>query len=777
MTETTEKPEIPVESVRAEVPHAAQENSVADAEKQQHWSAANADTHRDDKTPSRLDMTAASSPLELVDTTSTGSQKVILSTAVSSSPAPESKPIGFERSLAPVTHDHLEVLAKTDIVAAGYLRDLNATSQIVDTAERARQEKQILNLATQTYGRTESHSSSLESPKVDTLVLEKTSSLDTQQIKILAAENEAASATLQMLNSLDESNLSNGEKLRLRTELKSSFTDVRDMGKPADDGASDDKIIEKTPKNLDSKTFALGLEYRDIPASNHLADKLCVFAQSAYQRAATGLTDQEAVEVYWRSQGEKLVGIGEGLNEAKEGVKTAARTLWNAAADGTIARAIMNIGAICDPIAQAADVALQKMSEDPEAVNKALASALGAAGVKSLELNEKYSSLTPREQGKVIGEVMFAFVNPEGTLEAPELIGKATARSDEAIVAALQAAMKSGTAQEIRANLEVMRDLARSPELKQFLLDGFGGEGLQPALAGNAPSEMLSTNVGHETTFAMTMWDDLKSTIGRQLRGTADEFDKDFSVSDIVKSHIEIGKILKLEGDAFINRAIDHMVQPIEKESEAFQHWAEMKGALKTIPEVDLRELLKNNHRFYFPQRLTDDFPKAASLTDEFLGSEYSDFAGLTIPSLKITIVPRYRSIGMNEFVENAEDYVLSGVVRHEVGQVLSSKEKWTQIDEVFDLYRKESILLRTELRKIDRGFIAAGKENDAEILLQLRNHLLESKFYGFEQTITDLYAIEHGGCGLSKDIERFLKVRFSELLEHMRSNNWYRNH
>lgn len=74
------------------------------------------------------------------------------------------------------------------------------------------------------------------------------------------------------------------------------------------------------------------------------------------------------------------------------------------------------------------------MAHDPNAVNNAL----GSIWNKSVEASNAYSQLGDRDRFKVVGAATFAMINPDGSLEAPELLGKAGARATETLNAGLQ---------------------------------------------------------------------------------------------------------------------------------------------------------------------------------------------------------------------------------------------------------------------------------------------------------------------------------------------------
>lgn len=444
--------ELPPEAAKK----AGSENAVTDERGQKNWSNANAASHFEDKTPSRLDMKTANSPLELVDHTETGSQRVLVSSAERAAENSRASTATEKLPLTPVTRADLERFSQNDFMAAGLLRDLDSATQISDASARAERETQVLKIATQTYGKAEKPYETVMRTVDPTERKSSQEIFDTQQIKALIETDETARATNEMLDALSATQLSPTEKERLRTELKSSFTEMHDSA-------------ESLPRRMENGMFSLGATV-DVPPQNsnqQLADKLGHFAEALYKNAVKEITDPKIQAQYWQAQEEKIIGIGLGLNDAKESMKVAAAAAFNAIADGSAANFLLNPKTY-EPLALAAEVALQKMAENPNATNEAFAAAMNSIGAKTAQMSEAYSKMTPQEQGRVIGNVMFAFINPEGSLEAPQLLGKAGARSQAAVAESFAAVMKSGTAEEIVQNLKLIRDMAKSPEMHQW---------------------------------------------------------------------------------------------------------------------------------------------------------------------------------------------------------------------------------------------------------------------------------------------------------------------
>lgn len=181
-------------------------------------------------------------------------------------------------------------------------------------------------------------------------------------------------------------------------------------GSAEDTGTVIDYKAKEIAKN---KSFALGMDYEDQRDNRSVYEKLTDFAQDAGNRAA----DPEGWKSYIQGELDKMIGVGEGWNIAKEQTKGAAIIGWNALTDGTVASFLAKPNAINDPLFHAVGGALTALAENPSAVNQALE----RIGITIMNTSERYSTLTGREKGHVIGETMFGLVNPEGNVEAGEM--------------------------------------------------------------------------------------------------------------------------------------------------------------------------------------------------------------------------------------------------------------------------------------------------------------------------------------------------------------------
>lgn len=760
---TESSPEIPTK--------AGSENAVADDGAQKRWSEASAVSHQNDQTPSRLDLKTANSPLELVDHTDTGSQRVLVSSAMQ---GPDAVRVTGGRDkaakLSDVSRDDLARLSQNDLMAAGLLRDLDSAAHIVNSTERAERESQIFKLATQTYGKPIEVKESPDPTVSHESQHSEFKTFDTQQRRALSATNETARATTEMLDALNNTQLPDEEKARLRSELKSSFTEVADSA-PFISGNGEK---ESVPHRLESGAFALGVEYETPPlnADDQLASKLGRFAEALYKNAVKDITDPQKLAQYWKAQEEKFIGIGMGLNEAKESMKHAAVGAFNAIADGSAEKFLLNSKRY-EPLAKAAEVALQKMAENPNATNEAFASAMNALGAKTAQFSESYSKMTPQEQGRIIGNVMFAFINPEGSLEAPQLLAKAGARSEAAVAESFAAVMKSGTAEEIVQNLKLIRDLAKSPEMHQWLVDSIvpRNNGLQLAMeTAGAPAKAFEAEMGSNFN-AMGKWEDFADWLKKGLRGGKP------SAAEIEATEIEaatakrVSEILKLDGDVFVAAAVEHMVErPLQMSGEAFEHWQEMRRVLETMPEVDLRTSLKAGYKFNFPNTIAEADPVFAEKL-AFPDTEIDDVFNKHMPAVtytetKTTYIPRIRQMEFeDEVIEivNAEERNMAGLVRHELGQQLCNIRSWITQNGLYSRFVTEKDFLIQNFEQLPEGVQSWIKMNSV------------GSDYVFEQVTTDLYALVHGGVGTESSVPEYLLKYFPRTFEHLKKNNWYR--
>jgi hypothetical protein len=203
------------------------------------------------------------------------------------------------------------------------------------------------------------------------------------------------------------------------------FDSTEDKGSSAE---TTGVVVDYKPLEVfKNKSFALGMDYEERHDSRSVSEKLTAFAESAGKQAA----DPEGLRLYIQGELDKMIGVGEGLNIAKEQTKGAVAGGWEALSNGTVANFLSKPNAINDPLFHAVSSALTAMKEDPNSVNHALE----LLGTTVMSASERYSALSNREKGHVIGETMFALIGPEGmqplNSKTAEQLGLASMREGE----------------------------------------------------------------------------------------------------------------------------------------------------------------------------------------------------------------------------------------------------------------------------------------------------------------------------------------------------------
>lgn len=171
------------------------------------------------------------------------------------------------------------------------------------------------------------------------------------------------------------------------------------------------------------------------PDHPNLDEKLKKFGEALTKRALDSVTDPaERAKIAYNLK-EKFDGVGEGLNEAKEEVKQAASSAFNAAVQATEAFkndpvGTMNAAAEAatkfgEAFAKATESAIDAASKDSQLFDTLLKNAIANAA----ESVANYSNLPPKQQGKILGKAIFWSVNPGGSLEGAQLAGQAFNRA------------------------------------------------------------------------------------------------------------------------------------------------------------------------------------------------------------------------------------------------------------------------------------------------------------------------------------------------------------
>lgn len=179
--------------------------------------------------------------------------------------------------------------------------------------------------------------------------------------------------------------------------------------------------------------------YTGEPSRANIIMKLSVFFEALKRRALNEVSDPTERAIIIENLKEKFVGIGEGLDEAKEDVKKLATAAFLASVRQTEAF-VKNPVATMNASQEAASrfgqsfanstiVVLDQAAKDSGAFHRLMKASIDSVAMSTHE----YSKLSPKEQGKLLGKSLFWSVNPAGNLEATKLAGQAFNRAKSAI--------------------------------------------------------------------------------------------------------------------------------------------------------------------------------------------------------------------------------------------------------------------------------------------------------------------------------------------------------
>jgi hypothetical protein len=224
-------------------------------------------------------------------------------------------------------------------------------------------------------------------------------------------------------------------------------------------------VIDYKPQELrKSASFALGMDYEEVRDVRIPTDKLHDFLSAA----ANNATNPDNYQQFVQGELDKLIGIGEGLNLAKEQTKRAAASGWKALTDGTVADFLSKPNAINETLFKTVGNILDAMAKDPNATNKGLE----ALGTAVMQASEHYNKLPNRAKGHVIGETMFAMVNPEGSTKS----GEAALKIADTVATHIDAAVIKTVDQSMEAIKKAGPEVA--DHIKKSLYDYIKGQGL-----------------------------------------------------------------------------------------------------------------------------------------------------------------------------------------------------------------------------------------------------------------------------------------------------------
>lgn len=171
----------------------------------------------------------------------------------------------------------------------------------------------------------------------------------------------------------------------------------------------------------------------------NLDNKLNIFFESLKRRALRETLDPTERERVITNLSEKFTGIGEGLNEAKEEVKTQAKRAFDETIRqtdsfkkdplGTIQKTKEASEIFASGMANSTLRALDEAAKDSNAFDRLLKNSVAMVAKSS----SAYSQLSPKEQGKIIGKNLFWSVNPSGSIEGVSLASQSFSRAKTVI--------------------------------------------------------------------------------------------------------------------------------------------------------------------------------------------------------------------------------------------------------------------------------------------------------------------------------------------------------
>jgi len=522
-------------------------------------------------------------------------------------------------------------------------------------------------------------------------------------------------------------------------------------------------------------TFSLSatkFEFQDeslvqpIPsATTFHPERLADFAGSAAYRAVDFLTDKQALDQFVQDEREKFIGVGEGLNEAKENVKALARAGWTSVTDGT---AIMLMLKACD-IANDLELLLTAGC----AAGSWLYNEVPHLGEKIATSSDRYSHMSKREQGRVIGNAMFDFLSVDAAVEFPNLFSKGLKNeiaNEKAIDNILQVLVSSARdragqlgVDRIRSVLNVAKEVISSGEFHKLLEDAVF------ELVQTGPRRVLvPAGVPFDDQFLMMMggkggegfWEGTKR-IWKEIR------DKPLTPK----------QLRELEENVAREKMTEKMV---DKVAENTEHHMRCKKAIFDLPFEDLITLYIREHRFIFPETLESVLKKEAKMSAEIPSApkiRIEHLPGVTLSKVSkypndVSIVPqKYFHHELGQLIDNSKVHSLEGIIRHEAAQQLSKIYKWSDFEGIYNCRRTELLDLIGDL---DKASMDMSEKNRIRKLKNLLYPKYLEENSGFYQTIADIYAIAHGGSPTPK-VDKVLQESFEGLFTSIASANWFR--
>ncbi|QQR58204.1 MAG: hypothetical protein IPG59_01565 [Candidatus Melainabacteria bacterium] len=438
---------------------------------------------------------------------------------------------------------------------------------------------------------------------------------------------------------------------------------------PQTSDAACDKLPAITP------TFSLSATIIDsspdiTPAGTNTfyPERLADFAGNAASRAVDFLTDEQALSQFVEDEREKFIGIGEGLNEAKENVKALARAGWTGVTDGT---AVMMMLKACD-IGHDLELVLTAGC----AVGSWLYNEVPHLGEKLSQASDRYSHMSKRDQGRVIGNAMFDFLSVDAAIEFPHLFSKGLKNeiaNEKAVDNILQVLVSSARdragqlgVERIRSVLSVAKEFVTSPEFHKLVEESVF------ELVQTGPRRVLApAGVPFDEQFLMMAMDGKGGDgIGESIRKIWREIrDKPLTPKQLREREENVAREIMTS-------------KMVDKVAENTEHHMRCRKAVFELPFDDLIALYIREHKFIFPETLESIFKKEAKMSAEL--PDAGDILCKHLPgvTLKIgtdkvktvSVVPlKYVDSQSNALVESAKFHLAEGILRHEAGNNLVS--------------------------------------------------------------------------------------------------------
>ncbi len=495
-------------------------------------------------------------------------------------------------------------------------------------------------------------------------------------------------------------------------DLQTSSDIVSDATNATAPVQEQDKITLK-PVEVAPTLIKAGLDYNEdrLPFGQKLAN----FVQSAEAR----LMDPEGQKAYVQGLIDKVIGIGQGLNEAKDEVKTnatiAAKKAWTALNDGSVASFLAQPNAINEPLFKTLGTCFDAMRKDPNAVNNVLA----IMGRELEAANDKYSKMTPQERGVQDGKAMFWFINPAGSTEAADITIAKLEPMIEPVIAPIDAALVKNIERSVQAIREISKtSLEVAQKAKQMLLDYINGEGLYGRklvgipdgyFDGMKPTEPIKTS---DTINAMSKADDLEGKPLPGKGGASEQLQEKDIVNPIDRNASLEKKIAQLEAlsreneplaKSFLERIDAQLGTKSETNFKTAQDIADKAKRPSIKDEKDWFDVehVRDAFRFKTPVDNLNDLPK---IVEALKASEFK----IIKPDLDKLLNPKGRGWRMAAFDLRAPngqiiEYQVLSKEMNEAGRIEHSTYKAVRKNDV-------SKLTKAELDSKDKADIAAAR-------------------------------------------------------------------